>query len=532
MTTATATRRRNGKAERREVKPVRCAIYTRKSTEEGLDQDFNTLDAQRSSAEAFIQSRKEMGWVALPDRYDDGGFTGANMKRPALTKLLSDMAHGHVDCVIVYKVDRLSRSLLDFARLMSLFEEHEVAFVSVTQNFDTSDSVGRLLLNILFSFAQFERETIADRTRDKMRAARRKGKWTGGYPVLGYDLVEKKLVVNEEEAEHVREIFRLYLALRSVRKVVREINSRGWTTKSWTRKDGSVRPGKPFSLNTVSTLLQNPTYIGKVRMDGALHEGEQGAVVDQKTWERVQALLERNVTTYGTATRNRHGALLRGLLRCASCDSAMIHTYTKKPNKLYRYYVCSKAQKKGWKTCPTRSVSAAKIEQFVVEKIRGIGKDPALLEETVQQIHTQAMQRKASLAAERKRLQGSLRQHREEIAQLAAALSREAVATGITDRITDVEVRMRKARKRLEGIDDERATLETQDVDEEDVTRALSAFGPVWDALFPAERERIIQLVIRQVDYDGKAGIVSIALAESGIATLARELARESEEAE
>lgn len=224
---------------------MRCAIYTRKSTEEGLEQDFNTLDAQRESAEAFIRSQTHEGWRALPEHYDDGGFTGANMDRPALKRLLEDVKAGSVTCVVVYKVDRLTRSLLDFARIMEVFDKHGASFVSVTQQFNTTSSLGRLTLNILLSFAQFEREMIAERTHDKMSAARRKGKWVGGIPVLGYDVSPqgRSLLVNEAEAERVRAIFDLYLDLGSLIPVIQELDHRGWTLKEWTTRKGTRAGG-------------------------------------------------------------------------------------------------------------------------------------------------------------------------------------------------------------------------------------------------------------------------------------------------
>src|SRR6516165_9254376 len=220
--------------------PVRCAIYTRKSTEEGLDSDFNSLDAQREAAEAYIHSQTHAGWTCLPQRYDDGGYTGSNLDRPALQHLLTDIRGGQIGCVVTHRVDRLSRSLLDFAKLMEAFERHHVAFVSVTQHFNSATSMGRLVLNVLLSFAQFERELIAERTRDKVAAARRKGKWSGGLPVLGYDVdaPTKKLVVNEEEAVRVRAIFALYLEQGSLLAVVEELARRGWCTKQSLTRQG------------------------------------------------------------------------------------------------------------------------------------------------------------------------------------------------------------------------------------------------------------------------------------------------------
>src|SRR3984957_12243543 len=260
---------------------LRCAIYTRKSTEEGLDQEFNSLDAQREAGEAFVLSQRREGWIALPDCYDDGGFTGANMDRPALTKLLRAVELGELDCVVVYKVDRLSRSLLDFTRMLSIFEKHNVSFVAVTQQFNTSTSLGRLTLNILLSFAQFERELIGERTRDKMSAARRKGKWTGGSPVLGYDVHPGggRLVVNEEEAGRVRDIFALFEEHRSALLTLAEIERRGWKLKSWTRKSGQFRAGGPFAMNSLRRLLTNILYTGSIQHHGKPYPGEHPAIL-------------------------------------------------------------------------------------------------------------------------------------------------------------------------------------------------------------------------------------------------------------
>jgi site-specific DNA recombinase len=230
---------------------VRCAIYTRKSTEEGLEQEFNSLDAQRDSAEAYVASQKHEGWEVVTQAYDDGGFTGGNMERPALKRLLADIEAGKIDCVIVYKVDRLSRSLLDFTRIIETFDSHDVSFVSVTQQFNTSTSMGRLVLNVLLSFAQFEREMISERIRDKVAASRRRGKWSGGMPLLGYTVEHTKLVVDEIEAARVRQIFELYLEYQSLLPTIREINRRGWTTKRWVTKKGDQRGGRSFTRNAL-----------------------------------------------------------------------------------------------------------------------------------------------------------------------------------------------------------------------------------------------------------------------------------------
>jgi site-specific DNA recombinase len=360
------------KNQARAATPVRCAIYTRKSTEEGLDQEFNSLDAQREAAEAYIRSQAHAGWSCLPQHYDDGGYTGSNLDRPALQHLLAAIQAGQVDCVLCHRVDRLSRSLLDFARLMETFEQHQVAFVSVTQHFNSGTSMGRLILNVLLSFAQFERELIAERTRDKMAAARRKGKWTGGLPALGYDVDprSKKLVVNEAEAAQVRAIFALYLEYRGLLPVVEELARRGWHNKRSVTSTGRVRGGRPFTKGSLYALLTNVTYRGQVRYQGEIHAGEQPALVDQATWEAVQAVLAEHGRARAVAVRSRSGALLQGLLRCRPCGCAMTPAHaTRQGKRRYRYYTCTSAQKRGWRTCPSKSVPAAAIERFVLDQL-------------------------------------------------------------------------------------------------------------------------------------------------------------------
>jgi len=267
---------------------LRCAIYTRKSTEEGLEQDFNSLQAQREAAEAYIRSQNLAGWTALPDSFDDGGFTGANLERPALGTLLSAIEAGKIDCVVVYKVDRLSRSLLDFARLMSLFDRYGVSFVSVTQDFNTTSSLGRLTLNILLSFAQFEREIISERTRDKLSAARRRGKWIGGIPVLGYDVDPKggRLIVNPQEAERVREIFKICERAGTLAAGLRAVNARRLETKTWTTRGGRQHVGRPFAASMLAALLRNVLYKGCILHKGTVYPGEQESIVETSCGRR------------------------------------------------------------------------------------------------------------------------------------------------------------------------------------------------------------------------------------------------------
>ncbi len=351
---------------------LRCAIYTRKSTSEGLDAEITSLDVQRQAGEAYIQSQAQEGWVCLPERYDDGGYSGADLERPAVQRLMQDIEAGGVDIVVVYKVDRLSRSLVDFTRLVSVFDRHDVAFVAVTQHFNTSDSMGRLTLNILLSFAQFERELIAERTRDKMAAARRSGRWGGGTPPLGYDLVEGQLLVNPQEARRVRAIFELYLEAGSLAQTACELNRRGWTTKCWTSKKGKQRGGRTFRKSSLSQLLTNVTYLGKVRHKGDVYDGRQEAIVDEALFARVQERLaqSRPRPARGIA-EHRHEPLLEGLLCCSGCRSPMSSTFTSKGSRRYRYYVCQKSPHDGNDHCGKIWLPAAEIEQLVIEAALG-----------------------------------------------------------------------------------------------------------------------------------------------------------------
>ena len=506
---------------------IRCAIYTRKSTEEGLEQEFNSLDAQREAAEAYISSQKHEGWVYLSDHYDDGGFSGGNLERPALKRLMGDVEAGKIDCIVVYKVDRLSRSLLDFARIMDVFDQQGVSFVSVTQQFNTTNSMGRLTLNVLLSFAQFEREIIAERTRDKMSAARRKGKWVGGMPVLGYDIDPKggRLLLNDDEATKVRAIFQLYLEYQSLLATAKELNERGWTTKRWITKKEKARGGKPFDKNILSRLLTNIIYIGKVRYQGTIYDGEHPAILEEDVWREVQNRLKRNGRTGGKAVRNKYGALLKGLIYCAPCKAAMVHSYTAKKNKRYRYYVCTKAQKQGWDTCPTKSLPALEIERFVVNRIRSIGTDPELVSETLMQIKMQSQSRNDELTREEVIVSRDIRKHTDEIKRLVGSMTADHDGgSPATARLADLQDRIRTAEQRGTQIREELLTINRELVDEDEMIEALSLFDPVWDSLTPREQARMLHLLVERVGYDGEKETVSITFRPTGIKSLAEEL--------
>ena len=352
--------------------PIRCAIYARKSTEEGLEQAFNSLQAQREAAEAYVLSQRQKGWIALPECYDDGGFSGANMERPALQRLLADVETSKVDCILVYKVDRLTRSLLDFARLRERFDRRGVSFVSVTQEFNTTTSLGRLTLNILLSFAQFEREIISERTRDKLSAARRKGKWIGGWLVLGYDVDARggRLVINEQEAEQVRQMFRMAAEVGTLEAAWRAADACGFRTKAWTSKKGSVHPPRPFSRMSLRRLLSNVLYTGVVLHHGTRYAGEHERIVEQELWEKVNRRLEVRAEAQRGRRHGRQIAPLAGLLSCSECGFPMLLASTTRHRQRYFYYSCQAARRKHQALCSQRPVAAIDLETSLLLKLQ------------------------------------------------------------------------------------------------------------------------------------------------------------------
>jgi site-specific DNA recombinase len=501
---------------------VRCAIYTRKSTEEGLEQEFNSLDAQRESGEAFILSQKSAGWELVPDHYDDGGFSGGSMDRPALARLMADIAAGRVDAVVVYKVDRLSRSLLDFAKMMEVFEKHRISFVSVTQQFNTASSMGRLILNVLLSFAQFEREMIAERTRDKMGAARRKGKWVGGMPGLGYDVVGGKLVVNEAEAALVREIFELYLKEQSLLRVTEILNGRGARLKSWRTKKGTPHGGGLWTKGTVRRLLASPTYIGKVEYRGEVYPGEHKAIVDAGVFKKVQDRLAAARADSKGSSSNRHGFLLRGLIRCTRCNSVMTSVCSRKGRKVYRYYACNAVHHRGTSACDVRSVPAEAFEKFVVDKVRGMAKSREVLERLPAQLEAQRLKDVPALTAEKHLLAQDLERCRAEAKALLATLAGQTGGDGrfVGERLGELEEQAKQIEVRLAEIAERLHSLERSPAGQEEVAELVKLFDSVWDHLTPLEQARIIHLLIEGIAYDGVVGDLEMALAPAGVALL------------
>jgi site-specific DNA recombinase len=429
------------------VRKLRCAVYTRKSTEEGLDMEFNSLDAQREACEAYIASQKAEGWQLVPDRYDDGGFSGGTLERPALKRLLADIEARHVDVVVVYKIDRLSRSLMDFTRLVEVFDRNAVTFVSVTQSFNTTTSMGRLTLNILLSFAQFERELTGERIRDKFAASRKKGIWMGGWAPLGYDIRDRKLVINAAEAAHVRFIFEHFARLRSVTKLIPVLTAEGIKAKS----------GKPVEKGYLYRIISNPVYVGEARHKGTSYPGEHKGIIDRAQWQRVQGILKVSPRKRAAHSRARTPSLLKGLI-FGPGGTAMTPSHTRRNGKLYRYYIDMDVLKRVAVPGPVSRIAAGDVERVVVDQLRAILRAPEIVVRT-----------------------------------------------------------WRTARRKIDNIT------------EAEVCDALGQLDPIWDELFPAEQDRIVQLLVERVDIQEDG--IEIRFRVDGLASLVEDFKSDREAA-
>jgi DNA invertase Pin-like site-specific DNA recombinase len=502
-------RSRTRVAEPREVK--RCAIYTRKSVARGLDQAFNSLDAQRETCEQYVGAQASAGWEVLPERYDDGGYTGKNTDRPGFQRLMADVDAGKLDIVVVYKIDRLSRSLLDFAQIMARFDRAGVAFVSVTQHFNTADAIGRLTLNLLMSFAEFEREQISERTRDKIAATKRRGQWTGGPAPFGYRLVDKKLVVDEERAAIVRELFVLYTEQRSTRLVAEQLNARRAGDREWS---------KVSVLNT----LRNPVYAGVIVHGNERHLGRHERIVETALFERVGEMLDAAAGRPRSAPRNSQ-YLLTGLLRCGSCGGAMTSASTYRRGREYRYYRCTTRDKKGRSACSARPLAGGAIEAFVVDRIRESAQAEGFAEEVQAQLASRIETRRAALQAERAELPkrvGRLSTNSHVLLEkLMEASAGERAA--IEERLAAVRDELDRTEHRLHEVEHAVDALSDTEHEVEAVARLLRDFDPVWNALTPENRARLVHELLEYVEFDSTSGEVAVCFAP--LRTLAGEAA-------
>ena len=419
---------------------LRCAVYTRKSSEEGLEQEFNSLHAQREACEAYIASQRSEGWALIREHYDDGGVSGGTLDRPGLKMLLADIEEGLIDVVVVYKIDRLSRSLMDFSKLVEVFDRNGVTFVSVTQSFNTTTSMGRLTLNILLSFAQFEREVTGERIRDKIAASRKKGMWMGGTAPLGYDVKDRRLVINKAEAKTLRMIFERFVEIGSATVLARELRAGGITTKQ----------GKPITKKYIYRLLNNRVYIGEAVHKGDSYPGQHKGIITRKLWDKVHGILQESPRSRASNTRAQTPALLKGLL-FGPDGAAFSPSHTRKKDRLYRYYVSQTLLKHGAGACPEGRVPAGEIEAAVIDQLRAVFRQPEII-----------------------------------------------IGTW-------------KAAKPHEG-----------EITEDETREALTNFDPLWDELFPAEKARIVQLLVGRVDI-GLGGL-DVRLRVDGLRSLVQEL--------
>lgn len=360
---------------------IRCAIYTRKSTDEGLDKEFNTLEAQREAGINYIKSQYHQGWEIVEEHYDDGGFSGGNMNRPALQRLLDDVKADKIDMIVVYKIDRLTRSLLDFAKLIEILDAHQCSFAAVTQHFNTYDSMGRLTLNVLLSFAQFEREVSAERIRDKVAASKKKGMWMGGSVPLGYDTINKKLVINQKEKKIVEFIFNAYLKCRSEMQTCEMVNEKGWRTKPRIGRDGIDRGSQIFKHATVSAILRNPIYIGKMPHHDNVYDGQHEKIIEVETFNAVQAIKGLNRAGRLSPSKSVKNSLLKGMLICECCGTAMISTRAKRGSIFYEYYTSSTAVKEGYAKCQLGNLPAGELDEFVLHKVQELLQQPSLIQD-------------------------------------------------------------------------------------------------------------------------------------------------------
>ena len=499
------------KKDNTEKKTVRCAIYTRKSVSEGLEKEFNSLDAQRESALNYIAAQKHEGWIALEKQYDDGGFTGGNMERPALQELFRDIKSGKVDMVVVYKVDRLSRSLMDFAKIIELLDKHKVSFVSVTQHFNTKDSMGRLTLNILLSFAQFEREIISERTHDKMSAARRRGKWIGGIPILGYDIVPEggAIVINQSEAQTVRKIFSYYIECRSIQKTLEYLNDNDIRGKQWKTRKGMIKGGNGFSLTTLNHLLKNMAYIGKINYDGHIYDAEFESLLSEEVFNRAQEIIKQNTIDKSPRVRNKYNALLAGKVYCGHCGTSMVHSYTKKTKtKVYRYYTCSNATKRGWKYCPHPSLCASELEKQVVLELERISDDVKLRKEIIESFYEKSRTELAEAIRNESSIKRSLSDIRKQIA--------EADASSV--KMLDLRKNESETARTLLEIQSDIGNINAKiSVEESRLIEIFSNFKILWSGLTFKEQYDIVDCLIEKVVYDGVNGTIQITFRDSGI---------------
>lgn len=434
---------------------LRCAVYTRKSNEEGLEREYNSIEAQRDGGANYIASRRSEGWAQVADDYDELAVSARDMNRPVLQRLMEDIRQGRIDVVVVYKLDRLTRSMRDFPVLIDFLDQHKVTLVSITENFSTKDAVGRMTLNMMMTFAQFERELAVDRVRDKMLASKKKGLWMHGIPPLGYDVKDRRLVINHAEAAQVRMIFRRLIETESILTVVNDMRGMGYQSKSWTTRDGRVREPQPHDRSTIHKILHNRAYLGELKHLDQYFKECHPPIIEEAVWEQVHAVLAKNSHARGNAGRARVHFLLKGLLFGPDRRALTPWHTTKRNGRMYRYYLSTAQIHEGRAATKMPRLPAQELESLVMSYLRTL-------------LTSQDMLRL--------------------ITQRAAAIDR--------------------------GLDEAKVTV------------AMRQFDQVWDALFPAEQQRLVKLLVEQVLVRPEA--IEIRFHPNGIASLASDFERKA----
>jgi DNA invertase Pin-like site-specific DNA recombinase len=434
---------------------LRCAVYTRKSNEEGLEREYNSIEAQRDGGANYIASRRSEGWAQVADDYDELAVSARDMNRPVLQRLMGDIRQGRIDVVVVYKLDRLTRSMRDFPVLIDFLDQHKVTLVSITENFSTKDAVGRMTLNMMMTFAQFERELAVDRVRDKMLASKKKGLWMHGIPPLGYDVKDRRLVINHAEAAQVRMIFRRLIETESILTVVNDMRGMGYQSKPWTTRDGKVREPQPHDRSTIQKILHNRTYLGELKHLDQYFKGCHPPIIEETVWEQVHAVLSKNSHACGNASRARVPFLLKGLVFGPDRRALTPWHTTKRNGRMYRYYLSTAQIHEGRAATKMPRLPAQELESLVMSYLRTLLTSEDML-----------------------RL----------ITQQAAAIDR--------------------------GLDEAKVTV------------AMRQFDQVWDALFPAEQQRLVKLLVEQVLVRPQA--IEIRFHPNGIASLASDFERKA----
>lgn len=498
-----------------------CAIYTRKSTDENLNSDFTSLDSQREYCQSFVKSREGEGWRVYPEEYNDPGFSGGNINRPGLRKLLHDARNGKFQVVVCYKYDRLSRNTKDFLHVLDIFDQNQVAFVSVTQPIDTTSSVGRLMRSILMDFSQFEREMIAERTRDKLYAMAQKGKRTGGRPIIGFDIQKdtKKILVNPAEKKIVAEMFGTYINTKSLSLTAEALNRKGYRMKEWISNDGRKMGGQEFNKANLWYLLRNPQYIGKISFRQKELPGEHEAIITDQTRAAALKLLQVNGNgkLHKEFQNRRHLFLLKGLVRCACCNTSMTPT-SARPRKEERffYYKCLSVVKQNKSACQVRSVPAQAIEEFVLKKLEQLGEDKPLVEKIAERARLMAGNDLPIKRDQKKLVCAELGKVELEAKNLVSVLAEEGPQSSqrafISERLDELATKRTECQTKRIGLDSEIEELEKRQIDADVIRQNLKNFMQVFRKLQDREKSEFINLLIHLVDYDGVSSKVRIGL--------------------